>query len=108
MEKALAGILALASLALLALAFVSPELSPWREAGVLTGFLVLAGLAWVVALVTATYRAIRHTARAGWIFMLIVFLWLPALPVILYSVSGLNITRFLHRNRTRPRLPVAA
>jgi hypothetical protein len=111
MGKLLALILALADVSLLILLVTSGNGNPLREAGLATSFLLVGALAWVAAFFNALYVAFRHGYGWRWILILLALLWLPALPVLAYGVSGL---RFGARRRkismlqkSRFRLPPA-
>jgi hypothetical protein len=89
--------MALTDLGLLVLLITSGSGSPLREAGLATSFLMLGALAWVVAFFTALYTGFRTGRDWRWMLLLVVFLWLPAIPVLAYGVSGLH--RALSRNK---------
>jgi hypothetical protein len=88
MGKLLALILALADLSLLIVLVTSGNGNPLREAGLVTSFLLLGAIAWVVAFFNALYVAFRYGRGWRWILILLALLWLPALPVLAYGVSG--------------------
>jgi hypothetical protein len=88
MGKLLALILALADLSLLILLVTSSNGNLLREAGLATSFLLLGAMAWVVAFFNALYVAFRYGRDWRWILILLAFLWLPALPVLAYGISG--------------------
>lgn len=91
MGKLLALILALADLSLLIVLVTSGDGNPLREAGLATSFLLLGAIAWVTAFFNALYVAFRYGRGWRWILILLAFLWLPALPVLAYGVSGHRI-----------------
>jgi hypothetical protein len=88
MGKILALVLALADLGLLVLLLRSGDGNVLREAGLATSFLLLGAMAWVAAFFNALYGAFRYGRDWRWVLILLVFLWLPALPVLAYGVSG--------------------
>jgi hypothetical protein len=99
MGKMIATIMALADLGLLVLLITSGSGNALREAGLATSFLLLGALAWVAAFFTALYSGFRTGRDWRWVLLLVVFLWLPAIPVLAYGVSG------LHRLPSRARRP---
>jgi len=100
MGKMIATVMALADLGLLVLLITAGSGNVLREAGLATSFLLLGALAWVAAFFTALYTGFRTGRDWRWVLLLVVFLWVPALPVLVYGVSG------LHRVPGRgPRLP---
>jgi hypothetical protein len=88
MGKLLALILALADLGLLIVLVTSGTSNVLREAGLATSFLLLGAIAWVVAFFNALYVAFRYGRDWRWILILLAFLWLPAVPVLVYGISG--------------------
>jgi hypothetical protein len=88
MGKLLALILALADLGLLIVLETSGNGNVLREAGLATSFLLLGAMAWVAAFFNALYIAFRYGRDWRWILILLAFLWLPAIPVIAYGISG--------------------
>jgi hypothetical protein len=90
MGKMIATVMALADLGLLVLLITAGSGNVLREAGLATSFLLLGALAWVAAFFTALYTGFRTGRDWRWVVLLIVFLWLPAVPVLAYGVSGLH------------------
>jgi hypothetical protein len=88
MGKLLALILAVADLSLLVVLVTSGNGNVLREAGLATSFLLLGAMAWVAAFFNALYVAFRYGRDWRWIVILLAFLWLPALPVLAYGISG--------------------
>jgi len=88
MGKLLALILALADLGLLIVLVTSGTGNVLREAGLATSFLLLGAMAWVAAFFNALYVAFRYGRDWRWILILLAFLWLPAVPVLVYGISG--------------------
>jgi hypothetical protein len=94
----IATVMALADLGLLALLVTAGSGNVLREAGLATSFLLLGALAWVVAFFAALYSGLRTGRDWRWVLLLVVFLWLPGIPVLAYGVSGLH---GLRRARSR-------
>jgi len=88
MGKMLAFVLGLGDLGLLALVVRPGSRGAVAEAGLVAAFAVVAALAWVVAFVTAVYRAVVRGREWGWVLALAALLWLPALPALAFSMSG--------------------
>lgn len=88
MGKILAFVLGLGDLGLLALVMRPGSRGAVAEAGLVAAFAVVAALAWVVAFVTAIYRAVIWGREWGWVLALAALLWLPALPALAFGVSG--------------------
>jgi len=90
MGKVIATIMALVDVGLLVLLITAGSGNALREAGLATSFLLLGALAWVAAFFTAIYTGFRTGRDWRWVLLLVVFLWLPAVPVLAYGVSGLH------------------
>ena len=90
MGKVVSFVLALSTLGLLALLVFAPTRDLPRDAGLLLGSLALAVLAWVVAFTSALYRALLRGASFQPTLTLLAFFWLPALPALIYGLSGLR------------------
>lgn len=88
MGKVLAFVLAAADLAVFAVLILPRQHDVLADAGLASMFVLLALLAWVVAMCTAVLRAMRLRGSWRWVFVLVAFLWLPALPVLLFGASG--------------------
>ncbi|MGH2517506.1 MAG: hypothetical protein ACRDHP_17790 [Ktedonobacterales bacterium] len=89
MGKVWSFVLALADLGVLATFVLGRGHDMLRDASLLLIFAVLAVLAWVVALATALHRIWMRGHGWLWAFALVIFCWLPALPALLFGVSGL-------------------
>jgi len=105
MGKLVALALALVDFVLLGLLLTSSDADVVRKALLTTSFLLLGALAWVAAFFSALYSLFR-TGR-GWrsVLLLLAFLWVPALPVVAYSVHGIYV---LFTGRSRRVYPVPA
>ena len=102
MGKILAFVLGLGDLGLLALVVRPGSRGPVAEAGLVAAFAVVAALAWVVAFVTAVYRAVVRGREWGWVLALAALLWLPALPAIAFGASGVfGVARRARERRQR-------
>lgn len=88
MGKALAFALAVADVALLVLLSVPHRYDALSYAELFVAFVALASLAWLVALGTAVARAMRLRESWLWVLVLVVLLWLPALPELAFGASG--------------------
>lgn len=88
MGKMLAFVFGLGDLGLLALVVRPGSRGAMAEAGLVAAFAVVAALAWVVAFVTALYRAVVRGREWGWVLALAALLWLPALPALAFGMSG--------------------
>jgi len=88
MGKMLAFVFGLGDLGLLALVVRPGSRGAVAEAGLVSAFAVVAALAWVVAFVTAMYRAVVRGREWGWVLALAALLWLPALPALAFGMSG--------------------
>ena len=104
MGKMWSFVLALADLAVLAVFILGRGQDMLRDASLLLIFAALAVLAWAVALATALRRI--FTRGQGWIgaLALVVFFWIPALPALLFGVSGI----FSRRVRPAPAVALPA
>jgi hypothetical protein len=89
MGKMLAFVFGLGDLGLLALVVRPGSRGAVAEAGLVAAFAVVAALAWVVAFVTAVYRAVVRGREWGWVLALAALLWLPALPALVFGASGI-------------------
>lgn len=89
MGKALAFFLASLDIAALFALAALRQQNLADEVAMLMSVVGLALLAWVVAVATALSRALRG---GGWrpLAALLLFLWLPAAPALVYGVSGLG------------------
>jgi len=103
MGKMLAFVFGLGDLGLLALVVRPGSRGPVAEAGLVAAFAVVAALAWVVAFVTAVYRAVVRGREWGWVLALAALLWLPALPAIVFGMSGVFGVARRARERRRGR-----
>lgn len=101
MGKAWSFVLALAALGVLGIFVVGHGQSVLRDASLLLIFAVLAVLAWGVALGTALYRVFTRGRAWGWAFVLVLFFWVPALPALLFGVSGI-FSIFEHHAKPTP------
>jgi hypothetical protein len=104
MGKVVSFVLACGALGLLAPVVVSRPRNVVEDAGLLVGFLVLSAVAWLIAATTAVYHALRYGRGWAWVAILIALLWVPALPVLAFGISGLFTRRTghsRHPNRTR-------
>jgi len=90
MGKMIATVMALTDLGPLVLLITAGSGNVLREAGLATSFLLLGALAWVAAFFTALYTGFRTGRDWRWVLLLVVFLWVPAIPVLVYGVSGLH------------------
>lgn len=88
MGKTLAFVLAAADVALLVLLSLPHQFTTLGDAGLFVAFVALASAAWVVALGTAIVRAMQLRESWAWVIVLVVLLWLPALPELAFGVSG--------------------
>lgn len=93
MGKGFTLIVSLAALACLGLLFGVSHGNALREAGLLVGFLMLASAAWVMAALTAAYSLLRHGRGWRWLVALVTLVWVPVLPALCFSVSGLVARR---------------
>jgi hypothetical protein len=107
MGKGLTFVVSLAALACLGLLFATANGSLPREAGLLFGFLSLAAAAWVLAALTAGYQLLRHGYGWRWLVALVALIWLPALPALCFSLSGLFGRRNQRAAANITRLPSA-
>lgn len=105
MGKGFTLIVSLAALACLGLLFAVSHGSVLREAGLLLGFLMLASAAWVMAALTAAYGLLRHGRGWRWLVALVTLIWVPVLPALCFSLSGLVARR--REPKHVMRLPVA-
>lgn len=105
MGKGFTFVVSLAALACLSLVFVTAHGSLLGEAGLTLGFLMLASAAWVMAALTAAYGLLRHGRGWRWLVTLVALVWLPVLPALCFSVSGLFTRRSESARPTQ--LPVA-
>jgi hypothetical protein len=110
MGKAVSFVLACGALGVLAPVVISRPHNLVEDAGLLAGFLVLSAIAWLVALTTAVFHALRFSRGWPWVAALIALLWLPALPVLAFGISGLfsrraRRTRHAGGPRTEPPTP---
>ena len=97
MGKALTFLLAICDLGFLALLVAPGRHDALEDAGLVTTFLLLAALAWLIAMLIALYRALRYGREWGWVLGLIAFLWVPALPALVFGASGAFGWRPRHR-----------
>lgn len=88
MGKVVAFVLAAADLVVFAVLILPRQHDVLSDAGLASLFVLLALLAWAVAMATAVLRAMRLRGSWRWVFVLVAFLWLPALPVLLFGASG--------------------
>ncbi|HLJ81955.1 MAG TPA: hypothetical protein VKT52_10745 [Ktedonobacterales bacterium] len=88
MGKMWSFVLALADLGVLAVFFMGRGQDMLRDASLLLIFAVLAVLAWGVALATALHRIFTRGHGWLWALVLVIFCWIPALPALLFGVSG--------------------
>ncbi|WIG58003.1 MAG: hypothetical protein OJF49_000748 [Ktedonobacterales bacterium] len=100
MGKVLACVLALGDLGLLALLLLPGRHDVLRDAGIVTGFILVAALAQLVALASAVAHVLRYGTGWRWVVALLALLWLPAFPVLAFSASGL----FGHGGRRQVRV----
>jgi threonine/homoserine efflux transporter RhtA len=100
MGKTTAFVLAVAAAALLVVLAQPHDFGTLGDVGVFMAFVALAAAAWVVALGTAISRALRGRESWRWAVVLGMFVWLPALPELIYGASALLATAT--RNRRRP------
>jgi hypothetical protein len=103
MGKAVSFVLACGSLGILAIALVSRAGSPLEDAGLLAGFVVLSTIAWLIALATAVYHALRFGRGWAWVAVLVALLWVPTLPALAFGLSGLFVRRSRQPRRARQR-----
>jgi hypothetical protein len=103
MGKILAFVFGLGDLGLLALVVRPGSRGAVAEAGLVAAFAVVAALAWVVAFVTAVYRAVVRGREWGWVLALAGLLWLPALPALAFGMSGVFGVARRARERRRGR-----
>lgn len=108
MGKGFTFVVSLAALACLGLLVAASHGAMLREAGLLFGFLALASAAWVMAALTAAYGLLRHGRGWRWLVALVTLIWLPVLPALCYSLSGLAPRRREPRLATRLPAPVTA
>ncbi len=88
MGKAIAFALAAVDVALLVLLALPHTFGAFGAAGLFVAFVALASAAWLVALVTATVRAVRQRESWAWVLVLVVLLWVPAVPELVFGASG--------------------
>lgn len=101
MGKVLAFALAAADVALLVLLSLPRKHDALGDVGLFVGFVALASLAWLVALGTAIVRAMQLRESWLWVVVLVLLLWLPALPELAFGASG--AVRAMGRGRGRDR-----
>ena len=89
MGKGFTFVVSLASLACLGVLFAKAQGNFLREAGLLIGFLMLASAAWVMAALTAAYQLLRRGHGWRWLVALVALVWLPVLPALCFSLTGL-------------------
>jgi hypothetical protein len=97
MGKMLTFLLAICDLGFLALLIAPGHHDGLEDAGLVTTFVLLAALVWLIALLSALYRAARDGRGWGWVLALIAFLWVPALPALVFGASGAFGWRTPHR-----------
>ena len=97
MGKALTFALAICDLGFLLLLLAPGRHDTLEDAGLVTTFILLAALVWLIALLSALYRAARSGRGWGWVLALIAFLWVPALPALVFGASGAFGWRLRHR-----------
>jgi len=93
MGKALSFLVAFVDLGILGLLVTSRHSNTLSDLGLFGSFIVTALLAWVIALCTALVRAVLQVGGVGgWraLRLLLMFFWLPALPALVYGMSGLR------------------
>jgi hypothetical protein len=90
MGKLLSLLFAVAALAMLALVAFSRQSTVLGDIGLVVSFVFFSALALGASLITALRRMIR--SERGWhaVFWLLIFCWLPALPPLLYGLSGVG------------------
>ena len=95
MGKALSFLVASVDLGILGLLVTSRHTNTLSDLGLFGSFAITALLTWAVALCTALARVACKTG--GWraVRMLLIFFWLPALPPLIYGLSGLGDLRDL-------------
>jgi hypothetical protein len=108
MGKVVSSVLACGAVGLLALAALAGPRNTLEVAGLLAGFAVLSATAWLVALASAVYRALRFGRGWAWVATLLALLWLPVLPVLAYGASALFVRRSRQRRQLRHSHPVPA
>jgi hypothetical protein len=97
MGKALSFLVAACDLGLLVLLVQSGGQDVPRAAGLLLGFVLLAALAWLIALLSALAGALVEGRDWRWVLGLLAFLWLPVLPALCFGLSGLRRRRSMRR-----------
>jgi hypothetical protein len=102
MGKVVSSVLACGALGLLALVALASPRNALEVAGLLAGFAVLSATAWLVALTSAVYRALRFGRGWAWVAALLALLWLPVLPVLAYAASALFVRRSRQHRHSRP------
>jgi hypothetical protein len=107
MGKLVALALALVDLGLLGLLLTSGDADVLRKALLTTSFLLLGALAWVAAFFSALYSLFR--TGQGWrsVLLLLAFLWLPAMPVLVYGAHGIYLFFIERGKRAYPELSQA-
>lgn len=102
MGKVLAFALAAVDVALLIVLSLPRRHDMLSDAGLFVGFVVLASLAWIVALGTALVRAMQMRESWLWVLVLLALLWVPALPELAFGASGMWHAMGLGRGKRHP------
>jgi hypothetical protein len=91
MGKVLSFVVAAVDLGIFGLLVASRHTNTLNDLGMFGSFIYTAVLAWAVAFCTALVRALRKVS--GWhaVRMLLMYFWLPALPALVYGISGLHV-----------------
>jgi hypothetical protein len=90
MGKALSFLLSCVALAALGLLALSHHENLLSDLGLYGSFVVVALMAWAVATATALCGALRKGRSWHVVARLLVFVWVPALPPLVYGASGLR------------------
>ena len=90
MGKLLSFVFAVTALGMLALVAVSRHGNLLDDAGLVIGFVFFTVTAWATALITAVRRVTWGERNWRTVVRLALLFWLPALPPLIYGLSGIR------------------